>query len=74
MVVVVHKAVGVTDPVIAFVDVMKCSEEILAVLVVLVHGFLFIAAGRYVIHGARVLNAKGTSHGPTIAKSGCNVK
>jgi hypothetical protein len=45
MIVVVHEAVGVTDPIVAFVDVLEGIEKIGPVLVALEDGFLFITAG-----------------------------
>jgi hypothetical protein len=62
MVVVCHEAVGVAQPVITLVDVLKSVEEVLAVLVVFEDGLLFIAARGNMIHGAGVFYAKRTSH------------
>jgi hypothetical protein len=44
MVVVRHEAVGVAQPVITLVDMLKCIEEILAVLIVFEDRFLFVTA------------------------------
>jgi hypothetical protein len=62
VVVIGHEAVGVAQPIIAFVDVLKGVEEILAVLVVFEDGLLFVAARGYMIYGAGVFYAKGAGH------------
>jgi hypothetical protein len=67
MVVVGHEAVGVAQPVITLVNVLKGVEEILAVLVVSEDGLLFVAAGCDMIYGARVFYAKGAGHGAKVA-------
>jgi len=67
MVVVGHEAVGVAQPVITLVDVLKGVEEILAVLVVFEDGLLFVAARGDMIHGAGVFYAKGSGHGAKVA-------
>ena len=62
MVVVGHEAVGVAQPVITLVDVLKGVEEILAVLIVFEDGLLFVAARGNMIYGAGVFYAKRTGH------------
>src|SRR5574337_1098121 len=69
MVVVGHEAVGVAQPVITLVDVLKGVEEVLAVLIVFEDGLLFVAARGNMIDGARVFYAKGTGHGAKVARS-----
>jgi hypothetical protein len=66
MVVVGHEAVGVTDPVISFVDVLESVEEIQAILFVLEDGFLLVAPGGDMIDSTRIFYAQRTGHGRTI--------
>ena len=44
MIVVVHQAVGMTEPVIPFIDMLERVQKVDAVLVVFENGLLFIAA------------------------------
>jgi hypothetical protein len=67
MIVVGHEAVGVAQPIITFVDVLKNVEEVLTILVVLEDHLLFVATRRNMIHGTRVFYAKRTSHGENVA-------
>ena len=71
-----HEAVGVTNPVVSFVDVLECVQKVLAVMVVLEDGFLFVAAWSHVIYRAGVLYTKRASHEATIAqkRGKCNEK
>ena len=62
VVVIGHEAVGVAQPVITFVDVLKGVEKIIAVLVVFEDGLLFIAARGNMIYGTRVFYAKRAGH------------
>ncbi len=62
VVVIGHKTVGVAQPVITFVDVLKGVEEILAVLVIFEDGLLFVAARGNMIYGTRVFYAKRAGH------------
>ncbi len=59
MVMVGHEAVGVTDPIIPFVDVLEGVQEVQAVLVVLEDGLLLVTAGSYVINSTGVFDAEG---------------
>jgi hypothetical protein len=54
---VVHEAVGVTQPVIAFVDEGKDFEKGLSVLVVFEYGFFIVAPVGDVIYRAGVFYA-----------------
>jgi hypothetical protein len=71
---VVHKAVGVTQPVITLVDMLKGVEEILAVLIVFKDSLLFVAARGDVVNGSGVFYAKGAGHAETLAEKEQNVK
>jgi hypothetical protein len=62
MVVVGHEAVGVAQPVITLVNMLKSVEETLAVLVVFEDSLLFVPARGYMIHGTRVFYSKRTGH------------
>ena len=52
---------------------LEGPEEVLTVLIVLEHGFLFVAARGYMINSTGVLYAKGTCHDVKIASKRCNV-
>jgi hypothetical protein len=52
---------------------LKGPEEVLTVLIVLEHCFLFVAARGHMINSTGVFYAKGTSHELTIASEKCNV-
>jgi len=67
MIVVGHEAVGVAQPIITLVDVLKGIEEILAVLVVFEDGLLFVATGGNMIYSAGVFYAKRTGHSAKVA-------
>ena len=62
MVMVVHEAVGVADPVIAFVDVLEGVQEVDPVLVALENGLSLIATGSDVVDCTGIFYAKRTSH------------
>jgi len=51
---IVHETVGVTKPVIPFVDKGKDFEKSLSVLVIFEHGFFIVAPVRDVIYRAWV--------------------
>ena len=57
-----HEAVGVADPIIAFVSVLESIEEVQAVLLVLEDGFLLVPAGRDVVDSTWIFYAKRTGH------------
>ncbi len=57
MIMVVHEAVGVADPVVAFVDVLEGIQEIDAVLVAFEDGLLFVTPGSNVVDSSGVLYA-----------------
>ena len=59
---IIHKAVGVTEPVVAFIDEGKDFEKCLSVLVVFEYGFFIVAPIGDVIHRSGVFYAKGTGH------------
>jgi hypothetical protein len=71
---VVHHAVGVTEPVIPLIDMLECVQEVDPVLVVFENGLLFIAAGGDVIDGTGVFYAEGAGHAGNLANNEENVK
>ncbi len=74
VIVVAHQTIGMTEPIIPFVDMLKRVKEVDAVLVVSENGLLFIAAGREVINRAGVLYTEGASHAATLSWKRENVK
>jgi hypothetical protein len=68
MVMVGHEAVGVAEPIIAFVNMLEGVQEVQAVSVILEDWLLLIAAGRHVIDCAGVFDAKRTGHEARIAE------
>jgi len=74
VIVVVHQAVSMTEPVIPFIDMLERVQEVDAVLVVFENSLLFIAAGGDVIDGTGVFYAKGAGHKGNLANNEENVK
>ena len=68
MIMVGHEALGVADPVVALVDVLKGVQKVQAILVILENRLFLVAAGRDVIHCAGVFDTKGTRHAARIAE------
>ncbi len=62
MVMVVHQAVGVTNPVVALVDVLKGLEKVDPVLVALEDGLSFIAARSDMVNSTGVLYSERAGH------------
>src|SRR3990170_303714 len=71
---IVHEAVGVTEPVVAFIDEGKDFEECLSILVVLEYGFFIIATIGDVINRSGVFNAKWTGHEGSLSEDYIKVK
>jgi hypothetical protein len=57
-----HEAVGVADPVVAFVGVLECIEKVQSVLLILENGLLLVPAGCDVVNGSGVFYTEGTCH------------
>jgi hypothetical protein len=57
VIVVVHEAVGVAEPVVAFIDKGKNFKECFTVGVISEDGLLVVSTGSDVIHSARVFYA-----------------
>ncbi len=71
---VVHEAVGVAEPVVAFIDVGKDSEECLPVRVILKYSFFVVSPVGDVIHRAGVFDAQRTSHEGSLSEVQVKVK
>ena len=70
-----HEAVGVADPVVAFIGVLEGAEEVLAVLLVLEDELLLVPAGCDVVNCTGIFYAEGTGHiHATVAQKKANVK
>ncbi len=74
MIMVGHETVGMTNPVVAFVDVLKRVQKVLTVRVTLKDGLFLVSTGGDMIDCAGVFDAERTGHGATIAESGHNDK
>jgi hypothetical protein len=74
MIMVGHEAVGVADPVVAFVDVLEGVQEVLAVLVVLEDGLFLVPPGGNVINCAGIFYAEGAGHERRITEKTIIVK
>jgi hypothetical protein len=70
MIVVVHQAVGVADPMIPLIDMLQRIQKVRVVLVVFKNSLLFVPAGGDVIDSTCVLYAKGARHKGTLAQKG----
>ena len=57
MIMVVHQAVSVADPIVALVDMLESVEKVYAVLVGLEDRLFFISPGGDMVDSAGVLNA-----------------
>jgi hypothetical protein len=67
-VMVVHETVSVADPVVAFIDMLKCVQKVEPVLIGFKHGLLFIATGGDVIDSTGIFYAEWTGHEARISK------
>jgi hypothetical protein len=70
-----HEALGVSDPVIAFIGVLEGIEEVQAVLVVPEDGLLLVPARYDVVDSTWIFYAEGTGHkGATVSRNKAIVK
>ena len=74
VIVVVHHAVGMTEPIVSFINVLERVQEVDAVLVVFENGLLFVSAGGDVIDGTGVFYAEGAGHAAMVSEKRANVK
>jgi hypothetical protein len=61
-----HEAVGVADPVVAFIGVLEGIEEVQAVLLVLENRLLLVPARCDVVDSTGIFYAEGTGHNDAI--------
>jgi hypothetical protein len=55
--VVIHEAIGMTEPMVAPIDLVENEEKVLPILVILVNTLLFISPGCDVIHSTGIFDA-----------------
>jgi hypothetical protein len=55
--VIVHEAIGMAQPMVAFINLVENGEKVLSILVIPVNRLLFISPRGYMIYGARVFDA-----------------
>jgi hypothetical protein len=69
-----HEAIGVADPVMPFVDVLKGVEERFPVVVILENRLLLVASGGHMVDSAGVFDAEEAGHKARIAEKAvkCN--
>ena len=63
-----HEAIGVADPVIPFIDMLKGVEERFPVLIILEDRLLLVASGGHMVDSASVFYAEGAGHRVRIAE------
>ena len=71
---IIYQAVGMTEPVIPFIDMLERVQEVDTVLVVFENGLLLITAGSDMIDGTGVFYAEGAGHEGNLANNKENVK
>jgi len=55
--VVIHEAIGMAEPIVAFIDLVESREKVLSICLILVNRLLFISPGGYVIHSPGIFDA-----------------
>jgi hypothetical protein len=74
MIVVVHEAVRVTDPITALVDVLEGIQEIDPILIAFENSLLFIPAGRDMVDCTGIFYSEWPGHNDkTVARTKANV-
>jgi hypothetical protein len=68
LVLVVHETVGVTDPVLAFDNVLEGVQKVKPVLVALENGLSLIAPGSDVVDRTGIFNTKRAGYSRRISK------
>jgi hypothetical protein len=74
MIVVVHEAIGVADPMIAIIHPGEYPQECFTVPVIAVNVLLLVSPGGQVIDGAWIFYPQGTCHGARISEVKKKVK
>jgi hypothetical protein len=54
---VIHEAIGMADPIVALIDSVQSSEEVVSISVVFVNRLLFISPGGDMIHSPGIFDA-----------------
>ncbi len=67
MVMIIHKAVGVTDPMVAFDDMLDGIEEVGPILIVSEDWLLLVSPGGYMVNCTGILDTQRACHEWTIA-------
>jgi hypothetical protein len=67
MVMIIHEAIGMAEPMVALVDEGKDFEKYLTILIVLEYRFLVVAAVGDVIYRAGVFYAERSGHEGSLA-------
>lgn len=60
-----HEAIGVADPVVPFVGVLKGVQKVPTVGIISEDGLLLIPSGGYMVDSTGVFYAEGAGHNPT---------
>ena len=63
-----HQTVGVTKPVVAFIDVLKDSQKRRAILVILEDVLFFVSPAGDMINSAGVFDAQWAGHEVSLAE------
>ena len=53
---VIHQAIGMAEPIVALIDLVQSSEEVVSLSIVLVNRLLFISPGSDMIHSPAILD------------------
>ena len=69
-----HEAVGMADPIVAFVDVLEGVQKVQTVSVIFENGLFLVAARCNMVDCAGVFDTEGTRHKRRISKNKANVK
>jgi hypothetical protein len=52
-----HEAIGMAEPIVALIDLVQCSKEIISISVVFVNRFLLISPGSDMIHSPGIFDS-----------------
>jgi hypothetical protein len=74
MIVVGHEAVGMADPIIPLVHMLKSVQEVDPIMVVLEHGLFFVSTGRNMIDCTGIFYTERARHEGRISEGMANVK
>jgi len=71
---VIHETIGMAEPIVALINLVQSSEEVVSISVVFVNRLLFISPGGNMIYSARVFDAQRPGHNGTISEHLSKVK